>query len=324
MKFNRCECVERGESTVRYIVEFAQEEMISVSEIAYGFLYEEAKIDVINNSDPLKSLKDALGEPAINGYLGNFLQNYVASYVAESLDFYPYGKPFIVDVSEEEGVEPGRIALSIEYKKTPSMELQDYGPYEIRVPAGEFDSEAKAKFAYDTLLDQVVGDIDPEDFRVTLDEMTERFFTTIRQRNLSVEGYCKKNKLDDKSLHMSIFNAALDSFKENMALDALYRYHNLSYTKDDERVILIQMHADNPDGVRRRLEETHATASLHQAAERQCARRWLMESATFVADDSMIDYSKLTSDEALDMIRAAVDEMSSESCKASPDDVLED
>lgn len=317
MEFKRCECVEHGESTVRYVVEFDQEEMAPVSEIAYGFLYEEAKIDVINNADPLKSLRDALGEPAINGYLGNFLQNYVASYLAESLDFYPYGKPFIVDVSNEDGVDSGCIALSIEYKRTPSMELKDYGPYEIRVPAGEFDSETKARYAYEALLDQIVGDIDPEDFKVTLDEMTERFFTTIRLRNISVEGYCKKNKLDDKSLHMSIFNAALDSFKENMALDALYRHHGLSCTKDDERVILIQMHADNPDGIRRRLEETHATSSLRQAAERQCARRWLMETTVFVADDAMVDYSKLTSDEALDLIRSAVDEMSSEGGSSS-------
>ncbi|MDR1185637.1 MAG: hypothetical protein LBK67_12710 [Coriobacteriales bacterium] len=316
MELSRCERAEETDDSLRYVVEFSSDVIEEPTRIAYRFLYRDANINIRENDDPHGHLVDLLGDEAVTGYLGNFVQNYIAGFVAEQAGVCPYGAPTIVDVSDDVsgGMSAGRWSaeksriLSIEFRKTPRYELSDYNPLQVAVLPGS-DDEAKAASLLKTLLRRFQQDVRPDDLKIVLDEMTKRFFRRLQMKNMTVEQYCKKNNLDEERLHTLIFKEALESFKEDMSLDAIFRHHGLVCEKNDEQVILVQIEPDHPDSLKRQLEETYSAGWLRQAAERQRTRRWLMETARFITDESATSYGGLSSAEALRVIRETVSKM---------------
>lgn len=307
MEFTRCELIEETESTLRYAVFFTEEDMKAPLELAYGFLYRDAKIDVVGNKNPYGHLVEMIGEENISRYLGSFLQNYVANCVAQNEGFCPHGAPQVFAAPDEPSDEVK--GLVIEYRKTPVYELAEYGPVKVVLPPGDFDEDEKAKRMVAVLKARFHDEIKVDDLMPVLDEMTRRFFRKLEMSGMSLEKYCKKHDINDERLHMLLFNEAVDEFKENMALDAIYRHEGLSWDERDERVVLLQIEPDRPDALKRQLEDTCFLAPLHQAAQRQAARRWLMETVEYVVDESLVDFGKMSGEEALDAIRQAVTKM---------------
>ena len=310
MNLSRCEKVDHNSKTLRYEVDFSQDELRAPSELAYGFLYRDAGIDPLQNEHPYETLVELLGEEAITGYLGSYLPQYIAGLVAEQEDVEYYGTPVVMDVSEDDG--SGLKTLSIEYRKIPYYELSEYGPVRVVLPPGEFDDEEKIRRLFRALLDRFRETIKADDIAPALDEATNRFFKELERRDMSVEEYCKKNNLNDERLHQLIFEQTVEGFKEDMALDAICRHEGLVAEPVDERVVLLQIEPDRPEGLRKQLEDTHALTQLRIVARRQRARRWLMETVEFVEDKNVVDVSKMSSAEALDFIRDAVKKMEAE------------
>lgn len=276
MEFLKIEQVSDDGRKVRYRVEFENERTREATGLAYMLMCESEMMDYGDPADVRDRLVARVGQGAVDGYLANFLTNYVASMVAETLPFFPFGRPSIMHDAVEADQKGGTVGLLIEYVRTPEYELSSYEAPVIRIPAGEVDEEAKVRLLMNELWNRFVGEVDKEDFRVVLDEMTVKLFEMLEMRSMDVQQYCKKLKMSEDDLHLSLMVSARDKFAEEMALDALYRHHGLEATAEDEEIVLMQMDADRMRGVRRRLQVTGLTHQLRQQAQRQSARRWLM------------------------------------------------
>jgi FKBP-type peptidyl-prolyl cis-trans isomerase (trigger factor) len=144
------------------------------------------------------------------------------------------------------------------------------------------DVEVKSRLIKDEIVERFRGDINSQYFKVALNETTEKFFARLEADNMTVEEYYEQNKIDEKRLRKALSCLAYDGLKEDMALDSLFRHHSLKCTDDDTRAVLIHLSPDNPEAVHTRLQKACLTHQIRQATERQCARRWLMETAQCV------------------------------------------
>lgn len=279
MEFRKIEQVRDDGRKVRYRVEFDNEQTREGTALAYMLMCESEKMEYGDPADVRDRLVEMVGRGAVDGYLANFLPNYVASVVAEGLPFFPFGRPVVM--KGEGASEEGVVSLLIEYVRTPQYELVDYSAPVVRVPVGELDKEVRARLVMTELLDRFDGEVAKEDFRVVLDEMTVKLFEMLEAHGMSLEKYCKKRKMSEDDLHLSLMVTARDKFAEEMALDALYRHHGLEANAQDEEIVLMQMDPERTGGVRRRLQVTGLYYQLRQQAQRQAARRWLMSNVRF-------------------------------------------
>lgn len=72
---------------------------------------------------------------------------------------------------------------------------------------------------------------------------------------------------------------------QGYALDALFRHEKLALTDEDIAAACRSMNPQNPDGVRREMEESGRGFALREAAERMKANQWLLDHANVTVEE---------------------------------------
>ena len=321
MEFITCNKYRDDEEGVFYEVSFKDASLEDARGIACQHLCRNAGIDWKANAEALARLNEAFGQETISRFIDEFCENYVACAIAETLDFYPFGRPRIVERNVEQDSEGAIVSLKVGFRRTPSYPLCSYDPLEIEVGEGEIDLESKAKLVNERLLAMLDKKIDVKDLQVCLEDETAKFFAMLEEKDMSVERYCKKGKTNEEGLRRALVKTSLQKLTEEMALDALYRKLGLSYSDEDMRQVLLRINPDDPKAAWVSMQKTNITHQAKQAAERQCARRWLMTTARFVApapsedaaqeEEKPLDWSK-----AFAAITSGVEKAKAEAAKA--------
>lgn len=269
----------------RYLVEFEEEQTREAVGLAYRMMCESEGVQFDENPDIHGALAARLGEGAVRGYLANFLVNYVASSVAETLPFFPFGQPKVMQPGGDR--QPGLVTLMVEFARTPEYELSDYSPLTVYVPSEHIDEDGKARLILDEIGERFVGTIAEGDYMVARDEYTERFLAMLEKEGLALPQYCKQKGVSQDELKRSMMYEIRDRFAEEMALDAICRHHGLEATEDDEMVVLMQLDFDKPRKIGTMLKESRLYYRIRQQARRQRARRWLLETTEFVVGERL-------------------------------------
>lgn len=73
---------------------------------------------------------------------------------------------------------------------------------------------------------------------------------------------------------------------QGYALDALFRHEKLALTDEDINAACRSMNPQNPEGVRREMEESGRGFALREAAERMKANQWLLDHAAVTVEEA--------------------------------------
>lgn len=146
----------------------------------------------------------------------------------------------------------------------------------------EYDN-VKTTLAVNELSERLVGEIP----QAVIKPMRENLLNNLRLR-LGAQGMTVDDLIaqegGQEAFDAEMDEQALRSLKQGYTLDTLFRHEHLVITDDDIREACAGMNPEDPDSIRRNLEETGRGYVLREAAERTCASKWLSEHVEVVEE----------------------------------------
>ena len=102
---------------------------------------------------------------------------------------------------------------------------------------------------------------------------------------LKVERYLAGQQGGEQQFNMMMMMQTRQMLVQGYALDALFRHEGLVVSDEDVQEACAAMNPQNPQGVRRQMEESGRGFALREAAERIKANKWLLEHADITVKD---------------------------------------
>ena len=106
----------------------------------------------------------------------------------------------------------------------------------------------------------------------------------VEQQNMTWDQFVEQQG-GEQQFNMMMMMQTRQMLVQGYALDALFRHEGLVVSDEDVQEACAAMNPQNPQGVRRQMEESGRGFALREAAERIKANKWLLEHADITVKD---------------------------------------
>ena len=163
-----------------------------------------------------------------------------------------------------------------------------YGSLEGMRESIEARVNEQLKREHDRYVQQLVAGELAERFQGTIDEtvyegamidLLKNLRNNLKQQNIKFEDYVAQNG-GEAQFNMVAMMQTHQMLVQGYALDALYRNKKLAYTDEDIAEVCADMNPQDPEAVRKTMEDMGMGYILRESAERVCANKWLVEHST--------------------------------------------
>lgn len=148
----------------------------------------------------------------------------------------------------------------------------EYEDYKRNMAAGELAKHFKGKIA-----DEV--------YESMSQNLLSNLRATVQQQNMTWEQFVEQQG-GEQQFNMMMMMQTRQMLVQGYALDALFRHEKLVISDEDIEEACRSMNPQNPQGVRRQMEESGRGFALREAAERIKANRWLLEHAKVTVQEA--------------------------------------
>ena len=145
--------------------------------------------------------------------------------------------------------------------------------------------QLKEREARSALAESLEGDVPEAMVKTRASAMFRDFATGLEQRGTTLEGYVEATGVDPTQIQSDIEAQALQSVREELALEALFREKGMEITDADidEELALIAGQGDEtetPEELRARWEEAGIMTALREQVMQKKAMLWLLDNVT--------------------------------------------
>lgn len=134
------------------------------------------------------------------------------------------------------------------------------------------------------LSERFKGKIEDAVYEAMRDNIMTGLRQSLEQQDMTLDDFIEQNG-GRQMFDMQIMMQTRQSLVQGYALDALFRHENLVVSDDDINEACAIMNPREPRYARRELENSGRNFVLREAAERQCASKWLVEHANITIKD---------------------------------------
>lgn len=141
------------------------------------------------------------------------------------------------------------------------------------------------QLAVNELAERFQGGIDEAVYEGVMIDLLKTLRNNLKQQNIKFDDYVARNG-GEQMFDMMFMMQTQQTLAQGYALDALYRNKKLAYTDEDIAEVCAEMDPQNPEAVRKTMEDLSMGYMLRESAERMCASKWLIEHSTIMEADS--------------------------------------
>jgi len=145
--------------------------------------------------------------------------------------------------------------------------------------------QLKERESRSALAARLEGDIPEAMVRSRTNAMLRDFVTGLESRGTTVEDYFATTGVDPEKLEADVREQAVESVREELALESLFRALAMELTDDDidEELRAIAGETEEaPEDLRKRWEEAGVMAALREQVQQRKAMLWLLDHVTVV------------------------------------------
>ena len=135
------------------------------------------------------------------------------------------------------------------------------------------------------LADRFQGSIDETVYEGAMIDLLKNLRNNLKQQNIKFEDYVAQNG-GEQQFNMMAMMQTHQMLVQGYALDALYRNKKLAYTDEDIAEVCAETDPQNPEAVRKTMEDMGMGYMLRESAERICANKWLVAHSTITEADA--------------------------------------
>ena len=149
--------------------------------------------------------------------------------------------------------------------------------------SGEYENY-KRNMAAGELAKRFKGSIADEVYESMSRNLMNNMRAEVEQQNMTWDQFVEQQG-GEQQFNMMMMMQTRQMLVQGYALDALFRHEGLVVSDEDVQEACAAMNPQNPQGVRRQMEESGRGFALREAAERIKANKWLLEHADITVKD---------------------------------------
>ncbi len=149
--------------------------------------------------------------------------------------------------------------------------------------SGEYENY-KRNMAAGELAKRFQGSIADEVYESMSRNLMNNMRAEVEQQNMTWDQFVEQQG-GEQQFNMMMMMQTRQMLVQGYALDALFRHEGLVVSDEDVQEACAAMNPQNPQGVRRQMEESGRGFALREAAERIKANKWLLEHADITVKD---------------------------------------
>ena len=142
----------------------------------------------------------------------------------------------------------------------------------------------KLQVAASELAKRFEGRIQDEVYEAMQQTLVSNLRGQLQQQGIPFEQFVQSQG-GEQQFNMMMMMQTRQMLVQGYALDALFRHEGLVVSDEDVQEACAAMNPQNPQGVRRQMEESGRGFALREAAERIKANKWLLEHADITVKD---------------------------------------
>ncbi|QOS67315.1 trigger factor [Eggerthella guodeyinii] len=142
----------------------------------------------------------------------------------------------------------------------------------------------KLQVAASELAKRFQGRIQDEVYEAMQKTLVSNLRGQLQQQGIPFEQFVQSQG-GEQQFGMLMMMQTREMLVQGYALDALFRHEKLTLTDEDIDAACRSMNPQNPDAVKREMQENGRGFALREAAERMKANQWLLDHATVTVED---------------------------------------